>query len=70
MAVTDLSPVQRFLVNARQIALARPANADYRLYERLKADLQRIVTDSGEYQRACAELARMCGVERADLEGL
>lgn len=70
MAVTDLSPVQRFLVNARQIALARPANADYRLYERLKADLQRIVTDSGQYQRACAELARMCGVERADLEGL
>ena len=62
MAVTDLSPVQRFLVNARQIALARPANADYRLYERLKADLQRIVTDSGEYQRACVELARMCGV--------
>jgi hypothetical protein len=54
--------VQRFLVNARQIALARPANADYRLYERFKADLQRIVTDSGEYQRACAELARMCGV--------
>lgn len=62
MAVTDLSPVQRFLVNARQIALARRANADYRLYERLKADLQRIVTDSGEYQRACVALARMCGV--------
>lgn len=64
MAVTDLSPVQRFLVNARQIAFARPANADYRLYERFKADLQRIVTDSGEYQRACTELARMCGVGR------
>lgn len=58
----DLSPVERFLVNARQIALARPVGADYRLYERLKADLQRIVTDSGEYQRACVELARMCGV--------
>jgi len=58
----DLSPVQRFLVNARQIALARPVAADYRLYERLKAELQRIVVDSGEYQRACVELARMCGV--------
>ena len=68
MNAADLSPVQRFLVNARQIALARPANADYRLYERLKADLQRIVTDSGEYQRACTELARMCGVVGTNVE--
>ena len=62
MNAADLSPVQRFLVNARQIALARPVGADYQLYEKLKAELQRIVTDSGEYQRACTELARMCGV--------
>ena len=58
----ELSPVDRFLAVSRPIALARPVAADYRLYERLKADLQRIVTDSGEYQRACTELARMCGV--------
>ena len=65
MNQSDLSPVDRFLVNARQIALARPVGADYRLYERFKSELQRIVTDSGEYQRACTELARMCGVRRA-----
>lgn len=59
----DLSPVQRFLVNARQIALARPVDADYRLYERFKADLQRIVEtiDNAAHvmQRAMQELNQL-----------
>lgn len=63
MNAADLSPVQRFLVNARQIALARPVDADYRLYERFKADLQRIVEtiDNAAHvmQRAMQELNQL-----------
>lgn len=55
-------PIARFLANSRLIALHRPVRSDLRLYERLKADLGRLNPSSDDYQQACAELARMCGV--------
>ena len=60
----EIPPLERFLVNARAIAVNRTQRADYRLYDRLKGDLWRDypALTPAEYERAAIDLARMCGV--------
>lgn len=64
MENTPKSGCQRFLDRAIQMGSARPRDADYRLYELLKADLARECPGISheQYQAAISAISRATGV--------
>ncbi len=59
-----LTPIDTWLVRAREIAVIRPNRADYASYERMKREFQRDfpLASPSEYERAMSAVARMFGV--------
>jgi len=62
-AIVELSPLERHLRRVRGPGLARTETPDYRLYERMKADMVREfpALSPQDYQRAIRVITEACG---------